>query len=411
MGAEGLAWAEEVDQLLEGLEVAGLAFAPLQGTQQLHAPRQAIAAGGAPAAGLAGEELFHVAQQGNHVDAVVHRHGQAGAHPGADLGDAAGEHLRIQVLREQEAGTGAAGLPGPELEAVAHAAGVVLEQLAGADAERQFPQAGVLHLAGEAHQLGAHVFAAGAGQGLVPVHAVADDGRHVAQRLHVVHAGRLTPDADGGREGRFGTRVGAAAFQRVDQRGLFAADVAAGTGVDEQLEIEAAAEDVLAEQAGGLGFVDGAVEVARRVDVFAAQEDVAAVGLQRARGNQHAFHQQVRQLLHEHAVLPGVRLHLVRVAQQVADVQRLVLRHQAPLHAGGEARAAAALEAGVLDGLDDVVLGHLGQRLARRGIAVLALVFLEPDGLGVFAQAPGQRMGFRRTRHAVGRTNGGKGHT
>ncbi|SST07631.1 Uncharacterised protein [Acinetobacter baumannii] len=181
--------------------------------------------------------------------------------------------------------------------------------------------------------------------------------------------------------------------------------------MDEQLEIEAAAEDVLAEQAGGLGFVDGAVEVARRVDVFAAQEDVAAVGLQRARGNQHAFHQQVRQLLHEHAVLPGVRLHLVRVAQQVADVQRLVLRHQAPLHAGGEARAAAALEAGVLDGLDDVVLGHLGQRLARRGIAVLALVFLEPDGLGVFAQAPGQRMGFRRTRHAVGRTNGGKGHT
>src|SRR3989338_3147228 len=151
VGAEGLAGAEQGAQLLQGLDVAGLALALFQGPQQLDAPGQAVAAGGAESAGLAGEELFHVAQQADHVDALVHRHGQAGAHAGADLGDAGGEHGRIQVLWQQETGAGAAGLPAFELEAVAHAAGIVLEQLAGRDAERQLPEAGVLHLAGKAH--------------------------------------------------------------------------------------------------------------------------------------------------------------------------------------------------------------------------------------------------------------------
>src|SRR5690606_9338875 len=224
--------------------------------------------------------------------------------------------------------------------------------------------------------------------------ALANDGRHVAQGLDVVDAGRFAPDADSSREGRLGARVGATAFQRVDQRGFFAANVATGAGVHEQLEIEAAAEDVTAQQTGSLGFGDGAIEVGGGVDVLAAQEDVAAVGLERARGDQHAFHQQVWQLLHEQAVLPGVRLHFVRVAQQVADVHGFVGRHQAPLHAGGEARAAAALETGVLDRLYDVGLSHFAEGLARGGVTVLRLVLLQPYRLGVVAQAPGQRVGF-----------------
>ncbi len=89
-----------------------LAFAIFEGHQQLDAPWQAIAARGAETAGFASEELFHVAQQRHHVDAVVHRHGQAGTHTGADLGDAAGIHLCVEVLGQQEAGTGAAWLPG-----------------------------------------------------------------------------------------------------------------------------------------------------------------------------------------------------------------------------------------------------------------------------------------------------------
>ena len=411
MSTEGTARAEEVDQAQQRLDVFGAALAFFQCAQHLHAPRQAVTAWSAPAARLAGEELFHVAQQRNHVDAVVHRHGQTSTHTGADLGDATGVHLRVEVLGQQETGTGAAWLPALELEAVAHAAGVVFEQFTGGDAEWQFPQARVLHLAGEAHQLGAVVFTAFAGQRLVPVVAVGDDGRDVAQGFDVVHARRLAPHTNGSREGRLGAWVGAAAFQRVDQCGFFTADVAAGTGVHEQLEIETAAEDVLAQQAGGLGFLDGAVEVLRCGGVFATQEDVATVGLQGAGADQHALDQQMGLLLHQHAVLPGVRLHFVRVAQQVADVHGFVFGHQAPLHASGEACATAALEAGVLDALHDVVGRHLRQCLAGGSVAVLRFVLGKPYRLAVVTQAPGQRVGFGRARDAVGRAEGSNGHT
>ncbi len=411
MGAEGTAWAQEVDQPQQGLDVFGTALAVFQGAQHLHAPWQAVTARCAPAARLTGEELLHVAQQRNHADAVVHGHGQARTHARADLGDATGVHLRVEVLGQQETGTGTAWLPALELEAVAHATGVVFEQLTGGDAERQFPQARVLHLAGEAHQLGAVVFAAFAGQRLVPVVAIGDDGRHVAQGLDVVHAGRLAPHAHGGREGRLGARVGSAAFERVDQCGFFTADVAPGASVHEQLEIETAAQDVLAQQAGSLGFVDGTVEVFRRRGVLATQEDVATIGLQRAGADQHAFDQQMGLLLHQHAVLPGVGLHFIRVAQQVADVHGFIFGHQAPLHARGEAGTAAALEAGILDALHDVVARHLGQGLASGDIAVLGLVLGQPDRLAIVAQAPGQRVGFGRARNAVGRAEGSHGHT
>ena len=255
------------------------------------------------------------------------------------------------------------------------------------------------------------VLAAFTGQRLVPVVAIGDDGRHVAQGLDVVDASRLAPHADRGREGRLGAWVGAAAFQRVDQRGFFTADIAAGAGVHEQLEVEARTEDVLAQKACGLGFVNGAVEVLCRSGVFATQEDVAAVGFQRTGADQHALDQQMGLLLHQHAVFPGVGLHFIRVAQQVADVHGFIFGHQAPLHASGEARAATALEAGVLDTLHDVVGGHVGQRLARGGVAVLGLVLGKPDRLAVVTQAPGQRVGFGGTRNAVGRAEGSDGHT
>ncbi len=103
----------------------------------------------------------------------------------------------------------------------------------------------------------------------------------------------LPPHADGGGEGRLGARVGAAAFEGVDQCGFFTADVATGAGVHEQLEIEAGAEDVLAQQAGGLGFFDGAVEALGGWWGIGHAGDVAAVGLERAGTDQHAFHQQM----------------------------------------------------------------------------------------------------------------------
>src|SRR5690606_26920839 len=153
VGAEGLARPEEVDQAQQHFQVLRAPLTPLQGPQRLDAPGQAITAGRAPAAGFPGEELLHVAQQRHHVHRLVDGQRQAGAHTGPDLADTAGVHLRLEVFGQQEAGAGAAGLPAFQGEAVAHAAGVVLEQLTGGDTEGEFPDARVLDLAGEAHQL------------------------------------------------------------------------------------------------------------------------------------------------------------------------------------------------------------------------------------------------------------------
>src|ERR1700677_1577496 len=52
VSAEGPAGAEEPAQLLECLDVAWPAFAALERSEEPHAPRQAVAAGSAPAAGF-----------------------------------------------------------------------------------------------------------------------------------------------------------------------------------------------------------------------------------------------------------------------------------------------------------------------------------------------------------------------
>ena len=70
----------------------------------------------------------------------------------------------------------------------------------------------------------------------VPVHALHQNLRHVRERLDVVQRRRLVPQAVGDRKRRLVARLGALAFDRFDQRGFFAANVAAGT--DENLELE-----------------------------------------------------------------------------------------------------------------------------------------------------------------------------
>ena len=178
----------------------------------------------------------------------------------------------------------------------------------------------------------------------------------------------------------------------------------------EQFEIKPRTQDVFAQQACCLGFFDGTAQVHGRGGVFATQEDVAAVGFQGASTDQHAFDQQMGQLLHQHAVFPGVGLHFIGVTQQVTDVHGFVFGHQPPLHTRGETCTATTFEAGVFHGLDDIVLSHVGECLAGRRVAVFGLIFVKPHRLAVVTQTPGQRMGFCRARNAVGRPERSQGH-
>ena len=81
--------------------------------------------------------------------------------------------------------------------------------------------------------------------------------------------------------------------------------------------------------------------------VFAAQEDVALFGLNGPCADDHAFHQQMRVVFQQVAVLEGARLHFVGVADEVFRALH-VLRHEAPFHAGWKSGAASATQIRVL---------------------------------------------------------------
>ena len=197
------------------------------------------------------------------------------------------------------------------------------------------------------------------------VGAVAHDAGHRRDRLDVVDHRRRGVQAGDGGERRAQPRLAATALERVEQRGLLAADVGAGARVHGDVEVVAGAVDVLAEVAGEVGLLDGALQPAYDVQHLAADVDERVVGADRVAGDDHALDQRVRRGHHQRDVLAGARLGLVGVDHQVVRLA-VALRDEAPLHAGREARAAAAAQAGVLDQRDDVVLGHAQGGVAAR---------------------------------------------
>ena len=75
--------------------------------------------------------------------------------------------------------------------------------------------------------------------------------------------------------------------------------------------------------------------------------------VERETGDQHALEQLMRILVHDVAVLERARLGFVGVADEI-DRLGLVRFDEAPLHAAGEPRAAAAAQAGGFDFVHDL---------------------------------------------------------
>src|SRR6476661_2594417 len=69
-------------------------------------------------------------------------------------------------------------------------------------------------------------------------------------RLDVIDDRRAAIEADHRREGRLQPWVAALALQRFEQRALLAADIGSRAAMHRDIEIEATAEDVLAQQPG-----------------------------------------------------------------------------------------------------------------------------------------------------------------
>ena len=160
------------------------------------------------------------------------------------------------MLLHQKIGGSAAGQQTTKAQPVAHSARVFFEEFARGRAHRKFPQSGPLHFAAGAIKLGSGIF--GAAQTLKPLSAVINDVGHVREGLDIVHDGRLAPQSGHLRIGRFRTRVGALAFERVEQSRLLAAHVPAGADVKIHLQAVPRVQDVFAQVSGGVSLRESA---------------------------------------------------------------------------------------------------------------------------------------------------------
>ena len=246
------------------VEVFGTTLAVRHAVQDLFEPARALAARSALAARLVREELHETPRDEDRINRVVVDHDRTGAEHHAErllheihverrveVLVAAGEPLRRRAAGDEE-------LHRP---VVADAAREPVEQVAERHAQLDFVVRGLLHVP-------RHREDACAGRAIhaelgVLLAAHLDDVRHGRQRLDVVHDRGLRVQALDRRERRANTGHAAFAFERFEQRGLFAADVRAGAAVYDDLEVEARALDVRAEETLRLGVGDSRVSTGR----------------------------------------------------------------------------------------------------------------------------------------------------
>jgi hypothetical protein len=151
-----------------------------------------------------------------------------------------------------------------------------------------------------------------------------------------------------------------------------------------EIEIKAAAENVLAEQADFLCLFDCGAESEYRKGVFGTDIDIT-FGC--AAGNccdHHTFEHTVRVAFHDAPVHECAGVALVAVADNVFLFGFLCF-DLCPLFAGGEAAAASAAELGLGDFVNDIIGSHVEQSLFKSGVTADAEIFLDGKCINVAA--------------------------
>ena len=123
-------------------------------------------------------------------------------------------------------------------------------------------------------------------------------------------------------------------------------------------------------------LLDGDLEALDGERVFRADVDEALGGADRVAGDRHGLEDRVGIAFQRGTVHVRARVALVGVADHVLLALGLLLG-ELPLHAGGEARAAAAAQAGLQDLLDHLLRRHLEEHLLDGLVAVARDVVLD----------------------------------
>src|SRR5271166_639512 len=246
--------------------------------------------------------------------------------------------------------------------ATPHAAAMLLDQLAERDRHRLFDVAGLVHVSRDAEKLGAEIV--GRAKTREPGRAAPENGWRDRNRLDVVDRRREAVEPDAGRERRLHARHALLAFERLEHRRLFAADVGAGAVVDVKVE-RPAVDVVLADELRFIGLVDRRLEALALEDVFAAKIDVGRMRAHGEGGDERALDQCVRIVAQDLAILAGAGLRLIGVDDEIVRPLRIdILGHERPFEPGRKARAGAPAQARGLHLGDDPVAALVDEPLS-----------------------------------------------
>ena len=258
--------------------------------------------------------------------------------------------------------------------AAGDAAADVLDDAADGDAHRHLDQPAADRLAGQGEDLGPLALGrAVLGEGR---RAVAEDPRQVGEGLDVVDQRGVAEQAALGRIGRAEAGDAAAALDRLQERGLLAADEGPGPLENVELQLQRMPRRQAAEQVPLPEAVQGLVHPLDGKGVFRPHVDDGLRGAHRVGRDRHPLDDPVGERLHEHAVHEGPRVAFVAVADHVLGrVGRLP--HDAPLHARGKTGPAPSPQPALADLLDHFRRLHLLQATGQRGEAAAGQVFVE----------------------------------
>ena len=266
---------DHLAQARQPVQVVGRASPLRDGGQHVEHLARADPAGHALAARLALREGQEEAGDVHHAGGVVDDDHAARAHDRAGGAQVLVVDARVEHARRDAAAGRPAHLHGLEGAAVAAAAADLEDHLAQRHADRHLDQAGCWTAPVSAKAF-VPPLRCGAQAG-EPVRPVEEDAGHAGVGLDVVDVGRVAPEPGHRRIGRAHAGHAALALDRVHQRGLLAADEGAGAFLDDEVEVQPAAQDVLAQEAVRLRLVD---RFAQRLDgqrVLGPDVEVAAL--------------------------------------------------------------------------------------------------------------------------------------
>src|SRR6202171_3541969 len=357
-----------------------------------HAPQPSgpLAAWRALTAGLLEIEIREAQERSHHAARLVHDDHR----PRSEHRSGFGNRVVIHIGRHHDVGgqhrhRRAAGNARLELASPTHTARHV-EERRKRKTQLDLEVARPLDVACDRKDLGAAVV--GTAQIQKRFSSFANDPRDCSEGLGVVDRGWLPVHAEARRERRLETRHALLAFERFQQRRLLAANVGAVAVAVVQMEAEAAAENIVAEQSCLVGLLERFFAALVRVPDFAMDVVVAALAAHRIRGDGHALDQDMRVVTQDVAILESSGLAFVGVAHQIL-VAAVLLRHEAPLEAGREACAATPAQPGFFY-FRAYVRGRdfFGEDLFQRLVAAARDVVAQPPVVAIEA-GEDQRVG------------------